>query len=131
MSNAWDDFLAASYARGVEKRTKIAVEIPKVEQEFRRGVDSTGRDRNFRIANKTYVIRCGNFVKIGIANNIAERLRTLEAYNPHPLSVLAVLAGGRPVERSLHLRFAAYRHRDEWFREEGELAEWIKEGCPL
>lgn len=83
-----------------------------------------------RIANKTYVIRSGAFVKIGIAVDIEARFRTLLSSNPHDLECLVVFPGGRPVERALHQRFAAHRHRDEWFRVEGSLAEWIDAGCP-
>lgn len=106
--------------------------IPEVAEERRpvtRLAEAMGRTGRPRIANKTYIIRCGPFVKIGMAVDVETRFRTLLASNPFDLEMVAVLPGGRAVERSLHLRFATLRHRDEWFREEGELAEWIAEGC--
>lgn len=106
--------------------------IPDVAEERRpvtRLAEAMGRTAQPRIANKTYVIRCGPFVKIGMAVDVETRFRTLLASNPFDLEMVAILPGGRAIERALHLRFAAQRHRDEWFREEGELAAWIKAGC--
>lgn len=42
------------------------------------------------------------------------------------LKVLITVAGGHRLERSLHARFARYRVKGEWFRHEGELAEYIQ-----
>lgn len=111
-------------------RRDLGVPIPEVEQEFRSYTNYRGIEHRVSVPNKTYVIRCGDFLKIGITADIHARLRTIESHNPHPLEVVALLVGGRAVERSLHLRFKAYRHRDEWFRVEGELAAWVEEGCP-
>lgn len=107
-------------------------EVPQVAEERRPlgPLDrAMGRTAQPRIANKTYIVRCGPFVKIGMAVDVETRFRTLLASNPFDLEMVAILPGGRAVERALHLRFAAQRHRDEWFREEGELAAWITAGC--
>jgi hypothetical protein len=115
-----------------EKPRLFDLAIPEVAEE-RRPLDALdrafGRTTKPRIANKTYIIRCGPFVKIGMAVDVEARFRQLLATNPFDLEMVAILIGGRAVERALHLRFAAQRHRDEWFREEGELAEWIAGGC--
>ncbi|WP_187278259.1 GIY-YIG nuclease family protein [Methylobacterium sp. WL7] len=115
------------------KARLFASAIPEVPEQRRQ---ETALDRAMnpgrtqpRIANKTYIIRCGPFVKIGMAVDVETRFRTLLASNPFDLEMVAILPGGRAVERALHLRFAAYKHRDEWFREEGELAAWIAGGC--
>lgn len=108
------------------------VAIPEVTEERRDGKWDRilGHNRTQpRVANKTYIIRCRPFVKIGMTVDVEARFRQLLATNPFDLEMVAILAGGRAVERALHLRFAAHRHRDEWFREEGELAAWIAEGC--
>jgi hypothetical protein len=81
------------------------------------------------IPHLTYIVRSGGFVKIGTTSDLHVRFRALVAMNPHDVEMVAALAGGQSVERALHQRFAAYRHRDEWFREEGELAAWIAGGC--
>jgi hypothetical protein len=85
--------------------------------------DASGRRKD--VPNHVYFIRCGDYVKIGVASCVVSRLRTLEAMNPLPLEVVRVIAGKRDVERAFHVRFAAYRHRDEWFRVEGDLADFL------
>jgi hypothetical protein len=112
-------------------RRDIGVPIPDVPVEHRSGSNGTDKGLQMRVPNMTYVIRCGPFVKIGMTSCIHTRLRAMESTNPHDLVVVSLLAGGRRVEGALHKRFAAQRHRDEWFREEGPLADWIAEGCPL
>lgn len=87
--------------------------------------------RRTRRPGWVYVIRCGSFVKIGSTSDVPARLRKLQSHNPHDLTLLATFSGGQSFEFDLHKRFKACRHRDEWFREEGELAAWIAEGCPV
>lgn len=114
-----------------EKPKRVSVAIPETEAQYRTDPDwlpERMKRGKVRIADKTYVIRSGGFVKIGIAHDIELRFRALLSMNPHDLECLVVLPGGRALERSLHLRFAAHRHRDEWFRVEGELAAWIERG---
>lgn len=103
----------------------LGVEIPDVPTVMRDG------SQRVRVPTMTYVIRCGAYVKIGTTSDVRARLRTLEASNPLPLTVVAVLIGGQALERSLHRRFAAYRHHDEWFHEQDDLAAWIVSGCPV
>lgn len=83
----------------------------------------------YHVPHLTYVVRSAPFVKIGTTSDVRTRFRALVAANPHDIEVVAVLVGGHKTERTLHARFAAHRHRDEWFREEGALAEWIAGGC--
>ena len=82
------------------------------------------------VPHLTYVVRSAPYVKSGIASDVETRFRTMLTSNPHDMECIAVLPGVRQVERELHARFAAHRHRGEWFRIEGALADWIAEGCP-
>ena len=114
-----------------EKPKRVTVPIPETEPQYRSDpawLPDRYKRGDIRIADKTYVIRSGPFVKIGIAHDVERRFRDIMTANPHDLECLVVMAGGRALERSLHLRFAEYRHRDEWFRIEGELAAWIDRG---
>jgi hypothetical protein len=77
-----------------------------------------------------YVIRSGPYVKIGRATDFQRRLAGLRTQSPYDIEVVATLSQPDYVELILHARFAMHRHRGEWFREEGELADWIKAGCP-
>ena len=126
------EVLDYGYTPPPSKSRDIGVEIPEVPMEYREDLSFvSGIRRKVRVPNITYLIQCGEFVKIGITADIESRLRTLESSNPHALKVVALLAGGRALERALHKRFADYRHRDEWFRIEGALAKWIEGGCQL
>lgn len=78
-----------------------------------------------------YVVKSGKFVKIGFSTNMKERLRDLQKGSATKLRVLASFPGTYSSERALHKRFRDHKSHAEWFRIEGALAEWIKEGCPL
>jgi hypothetical protein len=80
-----------------------------------------------RVSDKTYFIRCEDYVKIGIAVDVMKRMRDLQSANPKRLELLAVVEGCHKFERSLHRRFADLRHSDEWFRLGPELSEYIEE----
>lgn len=64
-----------------------------------------------------YVIGAdGTFrVKIGFASDPTQRLTSLQAASPFPLSLFVLLPGGRTVESQLHRQFEPYRQRGEWF----------------
>lgn len=71
-----------------------------------------------------YLIKCQQFYKIGVANDVQSRLAQLSTGNPFKLEVLAVygFANAEFVERAIHQRFANERKRGEWF-EIGDEAE--------
>lgn len=81
------------------------------------------------IIKGVYVVGFSSYVKIGVSKDIYSRKIDLECGLPETLTVYATLEGWIPEERALHRRFAPYRTRLEWFRHEGELADWIKGGC--
>lgn len=72
-----------------------------------------------------YLLREGDFVKIGSSVNPKQRLAAYGTHSPRPMELLACLPATVATEAELHTRFAAYRERGEWFRLEGELREWI------
>ncbi|MFE1949905.1 GIY-YIG nuclease family protein [Streptomyces sp. NPDC059524] len=70
-----------------------------------------------------YFIRNGNRVKIGTTTELKRRIRTLAL---RPENVALLLDGSRPLEKTLHDRFADYRIGDtEWFASEGNLTDFI------
>jgi hypothetical protein len=107
----------------------VSVPIPHAEKRSTDVPGLFGRRRTVAVPHLTYVIQSGPFVKIGATANVENRVRELMIDNPHEVIALAVLPGGRTVEGALHRRFKAYRHRHEWFRVEGDLAQWIEGGC--
>lgn len=70
---------------------------------------------------RVYFVRVGAFVKIGITNNLDRRMRSLEGQCPFPVELLAACAGGRPLEKALHARFAHRHHRLEWYHYAADL----------
>lgn len=73
-----------------------------------------------------YVVGFGPYIKIGISVNVTERLAGLQTGAPEKIVLYAVLDGWAAEEAALHKRFAHYRLNGEWFRNEGELAEWLR-----
>ena len=63
-----------------------------------------------------YFISDGLFVKIGITScTVQQRLRQLQTGHPLPLKVLATMKGSAHEEQQLHVKFAKYHERGEWF----------------
>lgn len=80
-----------------------------------------------RSPDQVYFARAGrtNRVKIGTAVDVAVRMRDLAHPLVGKLRVLGVVDGGYGMESEMHRRFAVYRIKGEWFRLEGELAEFV------
>lgn len=78
-----------------------------------------------------YFVQCQSFIKIGIANNVKERLCGLRAAVPFDVVPLGWIQFHSRVELirkeiELHERFAAHRRRPgEWFHEHAELRAFI------
>jgi hypothetical protein len=71
-----------------------------------------------------YGIQSGLFIKVGMTENIATRLKTMNLYNPHPRKVIArrrvhELAGR--VELRMHKVLAPYAIGREWFAVDAAL----------
>jgi hypothetical protein len=79
-----------------------------------------------------YAIRCQEFIKIGCAKDVANRIAGLATGYPFELDVIAVIPTesaslARAMEKSLHGEFKATRHRGEWFRDTPELRARISD----
>lgn len=74
-----------------------------------------------------YLLREGEFVKIGTTVNPKQRLAAYGTHSPRPMELLACLPETVATEQDLHTRFAAYRERGEWFRLEGDLLDWVND----
>lgn len=64
-----------------------------------------------------YIIKCQEFHKIGVANDVESRLAQLSTGNPYPLEVQTIyeFENAEPVERAIHQRYKSARQRGEWF----------------
>lgn len=64
-------------------------------------------------------------VKIGYAKSPILRFSKIQSDSPTRLILVAVEEGGKEVEARIHARFARHRARAEWFRHDGDLADYI------
>ncbi len=65
---------------------------------------------------------CDGPIKIGLARDPADRLRTLQQGNPVELHLIGVYRAFAVEERELHDQFEQWRLRGEWFTPNAELA---------
>lgn len=65
----------------------------------------------------TYLIQCGEYVKIGRSCDVQARLATLQTGCPHDLTLLGSfkVPHAVDVESALHQIYARFRKRGEWF----------------
>jgi hypothetical protein len=64
-------------------------------------------------------------VKIGVSGNVEKRLSSINTAAADKLTCIATVEGGYGKEKALHKQFKAYWIKGEWFRLEGELAEYV------
>jgi hypothetical protein len=76
--------------------------------------------------DRVYFIDCNSeFIKIGTTGILRDRIAALRTGNPYPLEMVAMLRGGRDIERAFQHEFIEYQHSREWFRLEGRLKEFL------
>lgn len=91
--------------------------------------DAVGQSRQWvpTIAKKTYgptrsthvyLMRCGDYVKVGISSDPEKRARFLQSTCPYQVEVIASFKVENPkeIEARMHERLIAHRHRNEWFQ---------------
>lgn len=66
-------------------------------------------------------------VKIGFSICPKGRAGSLQQACPYPVRLVAYWPGNQYDERAYHAQFREHHHHGEWFREEGSLAEFVKE----
>jgi hypothetical protein len=79
-------------------------------------------------AQMVYFIQSGDngSIKIGIALNPQNRLRTIQTSHPEKLHIRALTHGGIEQERDYHQRFADHRLHGEWFRPHPDILAEIE-----
>lgn len=60
-------------------------------------------------------------VKIGMTNNVVQRLMTLQCASPSKLTLIREIDGGRRAEQWMHERFSSLRTVGEWFEFDREM----------
>lgn len=116
---------------------RIPLPCPESEgfEEAYRVASGAAQPEDFRLRPRPgtiYVVAAGAAIKIGFTRRgAAERIRTLQTTAPQRLELVRAFPGTVEDERALHARFAAYREQGEWFRREGEVAEWLTSPLPV
>jgi hypothetical protein len=76
-----------------------------------------------------YFIRAGDFVKIGFAREVTNRLPRLQTGSPVKLELLMAIQGKASLEKDFHRKFAKLRAHGEWFKLEGALSAYLDRFC--
>lgn len=98
-------------------------------QNGRKGLYSksrTNRQSHYARNKKSdlYMIRCGNYVKIGVSRDVSRRLKDLQSSNPLDLELIYHGIDEGSDEETWHNIFKHRHHRGEWFY-------MPKEGCEI
>ena len=74
-----------------------------------------------------YFIKCGDFVKIGKAKDVAARMKDLQIGNPYPLELLITIKEDFISEKDVHkfLIEKNQQHQGEWFYYGEEIISFI------
>lgn len=63
-----------------------------------------------------YIIRCGDYIKIGSSDNVERRLKDLQGSNPYPLTLEYYGENEGCDEEFWHDFYKERHHRGEWFK---------------
>ena len=66
---------------------------------------------------KVYIIKAGNFYKIGISNDVKQRLRSIQTANAQKCTIIATLDcdDAHAKEQKIHRSLSDFRTNGEWF----------------
>lgn len=83
--------------------------------------------RQYPPGEHVYFIRCDGWLKIGMTKNLGKRLLSISGNNPRHVFILAYIAGGKELEKELHIRFRNHHARNEWFHCHKQIFDYIDE----
>lgn len=63
-----------------------------------------------------YALRCGDYVKFGVALNMRKRMDNYRTHNPEGVKLLGYHLGPMSIERKIHKALEADHHQGEWFK---------------
>lgn len=88
---------------------------------------SHAREKERRKTSFVYLVRSGDFYKIGIADNPAERLAQMQTGNPAKLVLVRAWPShqAQREERLIHSLLQRYHHAGEWFKLPVELVAFV------
>lgn len=65
-----------------------------------------------------YFIKCGDFYKVGIADNVKSRIHNLQCATPYPIELVKAwqCMDAASQERTIHNLLGRFHERGEWFK---------------
>lgn len=78
-----------------------------------------------------YLIKCNDYIKIGISEDVQSRLLYLQTGNPFRLSLLESheCKNAHSIEKKIHDELSSKRVLGEWFSLDSGDIEWIRRMC--
>lgn len=134
----WEELAEASPAMLLTYKHIGSITLDRIHQELTARGLTFGK--MFRLAASVppidppqpgvYFLRCPPFVKIGYSTDVPARIEGIRFVVPFETTLAHVIdceASDAPaLERQLHRQYANHLHRNEWFREEGELRVFLE-----
>lgn len=96
--------------------------VNSVEQFVAKGKDGCKYPGRF-----VYLVKCQDFVKIGVSYDAKKRFEEIQSANPFTLELIAFIRGNHSMERQIHQMFDKFRVHGEWFQYTNEVKNKCKE----
>lgn len=84
------------------------------------------KEEPWHLSQGVYFARTSSRIKIGVSNNVGQRLKSLQTGCPEPIVLIGVISGDVALEREWHTRFSNIRQKGEWFTATPELETAIQ-----
>jgi len=83
------------------------------------------------INTQIYFIQSGDEgpIKIGIATDVKQRMKTIDITSPNSLRLLGIMDGDLADEKRLHKKFRCDKVRGEWFKPTERLMRFVQENA--
>lgn len=75
-----------------------------------------------------YFVRSGDYIKIGISNNVIERVKQIQTCSPLKVELIKFIGvdDELSLEKAFHGKFVADKAEGEWFKISEELLDFIE-----
>ena len=78
-----------------------------------------------------YVVTCGPYMKIGCSNNPENRIKSLQASCPFPISLFTIWKDKGHLKQSWHEKLKSLHHSGEWYKIDFNILREFKTGEQL
>lgn len=104
---------------------ELGISVRTVELHAQRADRKLGIDRSRAAPRYVYLVRAGQYLKLGVAISYKGRIKTLQANTPHRITEIAVARTDNPLALEARLldKYKSHKARGEWFHYSKELAK--------